>query len=76
MIQKGILTTRQLGSLPRRSIVTNLLPAEEMATRWVAEGDTVDIVYLDFAKAFNSENHRPLLTNLKCYGIAPPPHLS
>ncbi len=73
MIQNGILTTRQHGILPRRSIVTNLLPDEEMATRWFAEGDTVDIVSLDFAKAFNSVNHRPLLTNLKCYGIAPPP---
>ncbi len=71
MIQKGILTTRQHDILPRRSIVTNLLSAEEMVTRWLDEGDTVDIAYLDFAKAFDSVNLRPLLTKLNCYGIAP-----
>ncbi len=51
--------------------LTNLLSAEETVTRWLDEGDTVDIVYLDFAKALDSVNHRLLLTKLKCYGIAP-----
>ncbi len=71
MIQKGKLTTRPHGILPRRSIVANLLSAGETVTRWFDEGDTVDIVYLDFAKAFDLVNHRPLITKLKCYGIAP-----
>ncbi len=33
------------------------------------EGHTVDLVYLDFAKAFESVNHRFLLAKLKSSGI-------
>ncbi len=69
--QLSLLTTRQHGFLPRRSTVTNLLSAEETATRWLDEGDTVDIDYLDLVKAFDSENHCLLLTMFKCFGIAP-----
>ncbi len=69
--QLSLLTTRQHGFLPRRSTITNLLSAKETVTQWLDEGDTVDIVYLDFAKAFDSVNYRLLLTKLKCYGIAP-----
>ncbi len=60
--QLSLLTTGQHGFLPRRSTVNNLLSAEETVTRRLDEGDTVDIVYLDFAKAFDSVNHRLLLT--------------
>ncbi len=33
------------------------------------EGHTVDLVYLDFARAFDSVNHRFLLAKLKASGI-------
>ncbi len=69
--QLSLLTKRQHGFLPRRSTVANLLSAEETVTRWLDEGNTVKIVYLDFEKAFDSVNHRLPLTKLKCYGIAP-----
>ncbi len=65
--QLSLLTTKQHGFLRRRSTLTKLLSAEETVTRWLDEGDTVDIVYLNFAKAFDSVNHRLLLTKLKCY---------
>ncbi len=60
--QLSLLTTKQHGFLPRRSTLTNLLSGEETVTRWLDEGDTVDNVYLDFAKGFDSVNHRLLLT--------------
>ncbi len=53
---------RQHGFLPRRSTETNLLSVEETVTRWLDEGVTAYIVYLDFAKAFYSVNRRLLLT--------------
>ncbi len=33
------------------------------------EGHTVDLVYLDFAKAFESVNHRFLLPKQKSFGV-------
>ncbi len=69
--QLYLLTTRQHGFLPRRSTVTKLT-AEETVTRWLDEGDTVGVVYLEFAQTFDPMNHRLLTTKLKFYGIAPP----
>ncbi len=57
--QLSLLTTRQHGFLRRRSTAANLL------------SDEVDIICLNFAKAFDSVNHRLLLANLKRHGIAP-----
>ncbi len=65
-----LLTTSQHGFLPRRSTVASL-SAEETVTQWHDEGDTVDIVYLNYGKAFDSVNHHLLLNKLKCNGIAP-----
>ncbi len=67
----SLLTIRHQGFLLRQSTVINLLSPEETVTRWLEEVDTVDIVYLDFGKAFDSVNRLLLLTMLKCYGIAP-----
>ncbi len=39
-----LLTTRQHGFIPRRSTLPNLLSAVKTVTRWLDEGDTVDIV--------------------------------
>ncbi len=40
-------------------------------TRMIDEGHTVDVIYLDFAKAFDSVNHRFLLAKMKlpCSGL-------
>ncbi len=69
--QLSLLTAKQYGFPPRRSTVTKFLSAEEKVTRLLDEGDTTGIVYLDFAEAFGSVNHRLLLTKLK-YNRIPP----
>ncbi len=53
----------------RRSCLSNLLVFEEVVTRMTDEGHTVDVIYLDFAKTFDSVNHRFLLPKIKSFGL-------
>ena len=41
----------------------------EDVTKWVDEGSPVDIIYLDFYKAFDKVPHQILLLKLKAHGI-------
>ncbi len=52
------ISPHQHGFLSRRSCLSNLLVFEEVVPRMMDEGHTVDVTYLDFAKAFDSVNHR------------------
>ena len=40
----------------------------EEITKWVDDGSSVDIVYLDFQKAFDKVSHQRLLLKLKAHG--------
>ncbi len=67
----SLLTARQNDYPPLRSTVKNLLSAEETVTQWLDKGNTFDIVYLDFTRAFHLANHSFLVTKLNCYGVYP-----
>ena len=41
----------------------------EGITKWIDEGSPVDIIYLDFQKAFDKVPHQRLLLKLKAHGI-------
>ena len=41
----------------------------EEITKWVDDGSPVDVVYIDFQKAFDKVPHQRLLLQLKAHGI-------
>ena len=41
----------------------------EEITKWIDEGSPVDIIYLNFQKAFDKVPHQRLLLKLKAHGI-------
>ena len=47
----------------------NMLFLEEII-KWIDEGSPVNIIYLDFQKAFDNVPHQRLLLKLKAHGIA------
>lgn len=59
----------QHGFRNHRSCVTQLLEFLNDLTKLVEEGDSIDIIYLDFAKAFDTVPNKRLLTKLHAYGI-------
>jgi hypothetical protein len=62
-----LLRTSQHGFMSGRSTLTNLLEYLEVLTKLVDDGHSVDILYLDFAKAFNKVTHQRLID--KCRGL-------
>ncbi len=63
------ITGCQHGFLSRRSCILNLLMLEETITRFMDDGNTADVVYMDFAKVFDSVNLRFLLAKLESFGL-------
>ena len=57
------------GFMPRRSCVTQLLTALHYWTESLEKGIPVDVLYLDFSRAFDSVPHERLLLKLEAYGI-------
>jgi len=56
--------------MAKRSCLTNLLEFLEYVTDNVDHGKPVDVIYLDFQKAFDKVPHRRLLNKLKAHGIS------
>ena len=67
--QEDLLSPSQHGFINRRSTVTQLLNYLDKSTEAIADGDVVDVIYFDFAKAFDTVPHRRLLMKIEGYGI-------
>jgi hypothetical protein len=59
----------QHGFMKGKSCTTNLLHFLEVLTRAADEGESIDVVYLDFAKAFDKVPHDLLITKLAAHGV-------
>ena len=64
-----ILPLSQHGFLPRRSCLTNLLSTYDTVTRWLDSGNSCDIIFFDFSKAFDCVSHTKLLYKLQSFGF-------
>ena len=69
LTRNNVILSSQHGFMARKSCLTNLLEYLEVLTKLVDEGYSVDVVYLDFAKAFDKVPHRRLVAKLKAAGI-------
>jgi hypothetical protein len=65
-----IITGSQHGFTKGRSCTTNLLEFMEKVTKAADEGKSIDIIYLDFAKAFDKVPIRRLIAKLSGMGIS------
>ena len=69
MRDNGGIRPSQHGFMKGKSCLTNLISFYDRVTRLVDEGKAVDIVYLDFSKAFNTVCHNILLEKLAAHGL-------
>ena len=69
LFKHQLINPSQHGFLKARSCLTNLLCFFEEITKWVDEGSPVDVIYLDFQKAFDKVPHQRLILKLKSHGM-------
>ena len=69
MESNNLFAKQQHGFRAGRSCTTQLLEFMEEVTEAIDRGEEVDVIYLDFANAFDKVPHKRLLSKLKGYGI-------
>jgi Reverse transcriptase (RNA-dependent DNA polymerase) len=69
MEKNGLLEDSQNGFVSGRSCTTNLIDFLDFVTETIDSGDSVDIVFLDFTKAFEKVPRQCLIEKLKANGV-------
>jgi len=67
--QNKILHDSQHGFRSKRSCETQLVISIQDLAKSLADGNQIDIILLDFSKAFDKDPHQRLIHKLNYYGI-------
>ena len=67
--ENKLIHDSQHGFMKNRSCLINLLQFLETVTDYIDKGYPVDVIYLDFQKAFDKVPHRRLIHKLTAHGI-------
>ncbi len=70
LVKNKLLSDHQHGFVKNKACVTNLLESMDFLTNAMAQKKWVDLLFLDFEKAFDKVPHRRLLLKLKAYGVS------
>jgi hypothetical protein len=69
LMENKLIRESQHGFMPDRSCASNLVEFMDKVTKAVDEGKSVDIFYLDFAKAFDKVPRQRLVKKLNAKGV-------
>ncbi len=64
LVENNLISKEQHGFVNNKSCITNLLETLDLITQAFGEDYSIDILFLDFAKAFDSVSHVKLLKKL------------
>ena len=69
MRKNKLFSNKQFGFISGRSTTIQLLNVLDKWTKKIDEGFSLDVIYMDFMKAFDKVPHQRLLAKVKSYGI-------
>lgn len=69
LMENKLFTDDQHGFVPGRNCITQLLVCMEEWTKMIENGDSFDVIYTDFSKAFDSVPHERLFLKMESLGI-------
>ena len=65
----NLIRSSQHGFVAKRSCLTNLLEFYECVSNYIDQGYPIDVIYLDFQKAFDKVPHKRLMLKVRALGI-------